>query len=265
MFKVVIDGRTPSELRKNIQLYLDETSIEEIKVEDECQLPLSTQPIVEAVTKSQMHYDCEPVFNDLPEVPVVAAVLPPTPSTPVYNGEIHASLAPIGNDELDSQGVPWDERIHAVTHGKNKDGSWRTRRGVEPSLVEKIESETKKTLVAERLEYQQANPFAKQIVYPTAPIIPPIPEPVVVPVAKPEPVTNAPQSATPVPSAHSFETFQATLVATLARLVSEGKLNQDYVNTLKKYFGIEQIWQVNDLQCREMFENFCAAGLIARV
>lgn len=57
--------------------------------------------------------------------------------------------------ELDARGIPWDERIHASTKGINKDGTWRYKRGVQESLINKIEAEhqhpTPTTLIPETL------------------------------------------------------------------------------------------------------------------
>ena len=38
-------------------------------------------------------------------------------------------------------GFPWDERIHAGTKAKLKDGTWRQKRGVDPALVEQVKAE----------------------------------------------------------------------------------------------------------------------------
>lgn len=32
--------------------------------------------------------------------------------------------------EVDKEGLPWDERIHSSTRGKNEDGTWKLRRGM---------------------------------------------------------------------------------------------------------------------------------------
>lgn len=47
-----------------------------------------------------------------------------------------------GMPEFDSEGLPWDMRIHADTKGKNADGSWRRRRGVtDKTFVGMVENE----------------------------------------------------------------------------------------------------------------------------
>ena len=44
---------------------------------------------------------------------------------------------------LDSQGLPWDSRIHASTKTFIADGSWKLRRGVDPAEVEKVKAQLK--------------------------------------------------------------------------------------------------------------------------
>lgn len=41
----------------------------------------------------------------------------------------------------DASGLPWDERIHAGTRALNKDGTWRTKRNVDPTLLQAVEAE----------------------------------------------------------------------------------------------------------------------------
>ena len=52
-----------------------------------------------------------------------------------------AASAPTVSGELDSAGLPWDERIHAGTKTQNKDGTWKIRRGVDKALVEQVKAE----------------------------------------------------------------------------------------------------------------------------
>lgn len=44
---------------------------------------------------------------------------------------------------LDSQGLPWDSRIHASTKTFIADGSWKLRRGVDPAEVENVKAQLK--------------------------------------------------------------------------------------------------------------------------
>lgn len=45
--------------------------------------------------------------------------------------------------ELDTEGLPWDMRIHARTKTKMKDGSWKKLRGIGPDVVKSVEAELK--------------------------------------------------------------------------------------------------------------------------
>jgi len=51
--------------------------------------------------------------------------------------------------ELDKNGIPWDERIHAGTKRKNADGTWSLKKGVDKELAAQIIA-----------EYQSAAPAA---------------------------------------------------------------------------------------------------------
>lgn len=46
-----------------------------------------------------------------------------------------------GLGDLDSSGMPWDERIHSSTSTKTKEGLWRKKKGVPADLVQKVEAE----------------------------------------------------------------------------------------------------------------------------
>lgn len=48
---------------------------------------------------------------------------------------------PEGAPDVDSRGLPWDERIHASTKATNGDGSWRNKRGVDKALLDQVEQE----------------------------------------------------------------------------------------------------------------------------
>ena len=50
----------------------------------------------------------------------------------------HAAIAAA---ELDSNGLPWDERIHAGTKSKNQDGSWKKRKGVPEDVMDAVTAE----------------------------------------------------------------------------------------------------------------------------
>jgi hypothetical protein len=45
--------------------------------------------------------------------------------------------------DIDINGLPWDERIHASSHNLNKDGTWRNMRGItdKPEFLRQVEDE----------------------------------------------------------------------------------------------------------------------------
>lgn len=49
--------------------------------------------------------------------------------------------APAGDVELDSSGLPWDERIHSAGKSKIGNGTWKLKRGVDKALVEQVQAE----------------------------------------------------------------------------------------------------------------------------
>lgn len=48
--------------------------------------------------------------------------------------------------EVDSQGLPWDGRIHASTRSKVADGTWKMRRGVDEEVVQVVRNELMATM-----------------------------------------------------------------------------------------------------------------------
>lgn len=67
---------------------------------------------------------------------------------PLPEGSAELPAVPVNTAELDSNGMPHDNRIHAATKTKNKDGSWRNLRGVDPELVKVVEAELRAIMAA---------------------------------------------------------------------------------------------------------------------
>ena len=88
--------------------------------------------------------------------------------------------------ELDKNGIPWDERIHAGTKRKNADGTWSLKKGVDKELAAQIIA-----------EYQSAAPSAPTAPEkPSAPAAPSAPTPPAPPSAPAKPgVPPAPPKA----------------------------------------------------------------------
>ena len=69
------------------------------------------------------------------------------------------SVCSVTTVELDKNGIPWDERIHAGTKRKNADGTWSLKKGVDKELAAQIIA-----------EYQVAAPTTTTV--PAAPAAP---------------------------------------------------------------------------------------------
>lgn len=63
---------------------------------------------------------------------ISGTINPLIPKVPLFNPEIKANI----QEELDSKGVPWNEKIHAKTKTKNKNGEWKGLRGTANKINE---------------------------------------------------------------------------------------------------------------------------------
>lgn len=301
MFRMMISGRTMAELKAKIQECLngmnDSTEASEpsqAPVEFSDPALLRTTPHIpeqefapQSPTLTGDQVFAPPPRMEIPEIPfnrpaevtVPAPVrsIPTTPN-PVQSAAPPPSaptVSPANEYGLDSKGLPWDARIHAVTQGVNKDGSWRNRRGVEPAMLAQIEAELRARKPAP-VPGSPLSPFGPPppVMASFQPPVPSAPAPathgltMVPPLQPPTSVAPPPMPTPPQPallSAHTVDTFRANLVPTLAKLVQDGKLTHEYVQQLKTYFQVDQIWEVSGEQLTEMFENFVAAGLLVKV
>lgn len=74
--------------------------------------------------------------------PVTAQTATTTP-VPVDTINNSTGSGAVTTPELDSAGLPWDERIHAGTKRQNADGSWTLKKGVDKELVAQVIEELK--------------------------------------------------------------------------------------------------------------------------
>ena len=83
--------------------------------------------------------------------------------------------------ETDSDGLPWDHRIHASTKTQTKDGKWKKKRGVDKELVDQVEAELKATMTAPAAEAAPAEAAPAEAEQPKADplagLVPPPPPP----------------------------------------------------------------------------------------
>jgi hypothetical protein len=135
----------------------------------------------------------------VPSAPSMAAPIPAVSSVPMMPQPIGLSddeeddndMPNAAAPDVDSNGLPWDERIHSSSKALTDKGAWKKRRGTAAATVTAVEAEL-------RARMQQPAP---------APFVPPAPQPMPQPVpvapvaaAAPPPVPMAPLPApTPAP------------------------------------------------------------------
>jgi len=150
---------------------------------------------------------------------------------------------------VDSEGIPWDVRIHSSSKSVKADGTFTLKRGVDKTLVDQVKAELKGNVAL-----APAQPIA-----PTQ-----IQQPIVAGPA--QPIAPSPVLAPPVMNAgHTLATFTANFAHVMAVLVSEGKLTQDYVSQMCASFGVKNIVDVNDAGKATIFEHFATHGIIQKV
>lgn len=97
---------------------------------------LSIQENLESINASKSKTTLKP-FKEEEFIPVSSEIvnISPVSAATVFNSK---SLI-----DLDSDGLPWDMRIHARTKTKTTEGKWKKLRGVGPLTVKEIEEELK--------------------------------------------------------------------------------------------------------------------------
>jgi hypothetical protein len=95
------------------------------------------------------------------EPPAAEVITAPPPPGPFESAEIAA--------DLDSDGLPWDERIHASSKTRlKKTDQWKPKRGISPDLKARVEGELRAVMSA-GVEEIAPPPPVEEIVPPTAP------------------------------------------------------------------------------------------------
>ena len=127
-----------------------------------------------------------PLAASIPQTAAAATDAPPAPATtaPITTTLGPASLgAGAASVELDKNGLPWDERIHAGTKTKLKSGEWKAKKSVDPALVASVEAELR------------ARMAAGNVASPVAPTVPA--PPLASPVGASSPTTTASPAVAP--------------------------------------------------------------------
>lgn len=142
-------------------------------------------------------------------------------------------------DHLDKNGLPWDERIHASSHSKTVDGSWRMKRGVDDALVAEVEGGLKALMSipappapVEPSTQESARLFSAAMHGETVDVVPPPPPPAVV-VAPPPPPPPAP--------AAGDKAAYIKLVTVTLNAIREGKLTQESLAAAVQSVGVPEL------------------------
>jgi len=109
-----------------------------------------------------------------PPPPTGDAPPPPPPGDPAPPKEPYKPPAIDDEQELDKDGIPWDERIHASTKNKVKAGTWKKKPKVDPAYYEQIKAELKAAVPTP--EQPAAPPTTEQPAAPPPPEAPPEPD-----------------------------------------------------------------------------------------
>lgn len=123
--------------------------------------------------------------------------------------------------KLDSEGLPWDARIHSGKKSKTSDGKWRLVRGITPEMVQVVKSELRATMAIPA----------------PAPQVPPTPASIPVPTPMP-PVPPAP---TAIPGSVLF----AGLINLVTESIGRGKLTQEKLIEVCRSEGLPSLPAAN--------------------
>jgi hypothetical protein len=91
---------------------------------------------------------------------------------------------PVPGIALDSNGLPWDARIHTSSHATNADNSWRRKRGVDEATIAQVEGELK---VLMSIPFTPTSPLPSAVAPTPVPVVPPPPPAAVVAAPVPPP------------------------------------------------------------------------------
>lgn len=103
-------------------------------------------PLPAGATAAPMSAGVEVLTTAPVDIPATTSSIPPTPASvppaPSSANVAETAAPPQASPvELDSEGLPWDSRIHSSSRGKIANGTWKLVRGSDPARVEAVKSE----------------------------------------------------------------------------------------------------------------------------
>jgi hypothetical protein len=123
---------------------------------------------------------------------------------------------------LDSQGLPWDGRIHVESKNKNADGTWRKKRSLDAALLAQVEAELRQVMGASGAPLAPVAGAAPAM--PAAPSVAPAPPPA--PVAAPSVAPAPPPGEVPADARAQF----VALIGRASAAIQQQKVTQAEVN-----------------------------------
>lgn len=155
-----------------------------------------------------------------------------TPEQLIADNWAKTHPAPGAAVDLDSEGLPYDARIHAKSaNGPSKiaDGTWRAKRGVDAGVVAQVKAELRQLMGATGAPLTPPAPAA----VPAAPNVPPAPiQPAASPAAPAGAVTGF-----AAPAAIDF----IGLVEKVGPLITSGRLTQAETETACTTYGVANL------------------------
>lgn len=193
-----------------------------------------------------------PLAASIPPIAAAATVAPPAPATtaPITTTLGPASLgAGAASVELDKNGLPWDERIHAGTKTKLKSGEWKAKKQVDPALVAQVEAELRAHVAASPAPVAAVPAVPAAPVAPAAPVVDPaavfggaapgVPPAPAIPTAPP--VAPLAPAATVAPSASADPTTFEQLMPRITAAVAAGTMPPTAVGAACAAHGVASV------------------------
>lgn len=241
MYYVKVQGETLADLKAGLEAHLSELegrSSTKVKVK-------TNLKVAETVEEVEEMEEVESPYAN--------------PNQPTATEVLNLRSTVIDN-EVDTEGVPWDSRIHASSKAKVANGTFKIKRGVSDAEAFPIKAELRARVATSRPASAlptQAYPAIQQ-----APVQQPVYQ---APVTQAPVVANPPMPQMQTTSGHTLDTFKSQFALVIGQLIGNGKLTQDYVNSLKSHYGIQEIWQASDAAKTEMFQTFVQYNIIQQV
>lgn len=151
----------------------------------------------------------------------------------------------VAASNLDKNGLPWDDRIHAGSKAKTQDGSWRTKRGVDAGLLAAVQAELRGIMgLPAPVARIETTPFPPQP--PTDPALTAllaasIPPPPVVPAAAVPSITSSPVVSAPTVAPAVSPAPFISLVSFAGAKSLEGKLSDAEIEAACKTVGVNSL------------------------